>query len=74
MSLRKDLDEGRTASNSLARHIRRFDLFPNRGIDLPYQPSTPRAVGDRSYDEVECRHGEPWTQCQACSTSRSTRR
>lgn len=52
-----------------AKHILRFEQYPNRGIDLPYQPRRHRKLWESRFDEpVSCRlHGIPWTECESCS-------
>lgn len=49
-----------------ARTLHKFDLYPNRGIDHPFQPRTYRGI-NATFDPVPCRHGEPWTKCITCS-------
>lgn len=43
------------ARNRLVESLRRFDFAPNRGIDLAYQPHTPRSVNTPVDDPVLCR-------------------
>lgn len=55
-----------------ARHIRRFDRHPNRGIDHPFQPHAVNNVDDPWHqDEVRCRlHDVEFTRCTLCSPKR----
>jgi hypothetical protein len=58
--------------STISVSLRRFDLYPNRGRDLAYQPRTPRSLNESMLDgPVQCRHGEDWMKCGACSQRRS---
>ena len=68
LQLRKYFEMLTNVKDRLVEALRRFDLYPNRGIDLAYQPRSPNTPDRRLLETpVDCRHGAPWTDCKVCS-------
>jgi hypothetical protein len=67
----KDFARLTAVRDRLAASLRKFDLYPNRGLDLAYQPRLPRSLMESMhYDSpIDCRHGVRWTDCTQCSKS-----
>ncbi len=64
----KDVTMLTSSRDRLVESLRKFDQYPNRGIDLAYQPRAYNTPDRRLLDRpIDCRHNMPWTECGLCS-------